>query len=298
MAVGTSALLAWIIPGEGRDRLIGIAIYIVGGVALTFLVAAIGGTYWPWLISMIVVAFFGTFAMIEGPRGFMVGWCLICWFYVAPILGTAEIPMEVLSAHLLGSVVMLILVALPFGQSTEAAGASEPAPPAERPSVNFVASYASTVAIVMTIGVVLGDLWLKTDPTLILQASLMIMMPSAIGTWTVAVDRIIGLVLGIVAGFYLGQAFGGLTLEIIVWIGASFLLVTTMNVNAAPMIFFFVLPFSVVWGAMEPDAGHFAANERIIAEVIGVILAGIAVSSRETMHKMFDRPVESSAGTS
>lgn len=286
-AVGVSAMLAWIIPGQGRDRLVGIAIYIVGGVALTFLVAALGDSYWPWLISMIVVAFLGTFAMIEGPRGFMVGWCLICWFYVAPILGTAQMPMEILSAHLLGSVVMLILVALPFGQSAEAADAGEPAPPAERPSVSFVASYAATVAIVMTIGVALGHLWLKTDPTLILQASLMIMMPSATGTWVVAVDRMIGLVLGVVIGFYLGQMFGGLTLEIIVWIVASFLLVSTMNVNAAPMVFFFVLPFSVVWGTMEPDAGHFAANERLIAELIGVVLAGIAVSSRETLLRKF-----------
>ena len=30
-------------------------------------------------------------------------------------------------------------------------------------------------------------------------------MPSAIGTWVVAVDRMIGLVLGIVVGFYLRQ---------------------------------------------------------------------------------------------
>lgn len=296
MAVGTSALLAWIIPGEGRDRLVGIAIYIVGGVALTFLVAAIGGTYWPWLVSMIVVAFLGTFGMIEGPRGFMVGWCLICWFYVAPILGTAEMPMEILSAHLLGSIVILILVALPFGQKPDAAETSEETPPAEKPSVHFVASYAATVAIVMTIGVVLGDMWLKSDPTLILQASLMIILPSAMGTWVVAVDRIIGLTLGIVVGFYLGQMFGSLTLEIIVWIAASFLLVTLMNVNAGPMIFFFVLPFAVAWGALEGDAGHAIANERIAAEIIGVVLAGIAVSLMEMLQKKFDKPEHSPAG--
>jgi hypothetical protein len=100
------------------------------------------------------------------------------------------------------------------------------------------------------IGLVLGDAWLKSDPTLILQASLMIILPSAMGTWTVAVDRMIGLILGVVAGFYLGQFAGGQVMEIIVWISASFMLVTLMNVNAAAMIFFFVLPYSLVWGML------------------------------------------------
>jgi hypothetical protein len=117
-AVGLSALLAWLVgvPGPRRDRLNGIMIYIVAGAGLIGLVYALAGTYWPWLVSMVVVSFFGTFAMIRGPRGFMLGWCLICLFFVAPLLGTNEIPLEVLSAHLLGSGVMLLLIALPFGE--------------------------------------------------------------------------------------------------------------------------------------------------------------------------------------
>jgi hypothetical protein len=289
VAVGMSALLAWLInvPGPRRDRLNGIVIYIVAGAALIGLVYALSGTYWPWLISMVVVAFLGTFAMIRGPRGFMLGWCLICLFFVAPLLGTAKIPLEVLSAHLLGSIVILILVALPFGEAAAAEGESEEAASAEKPNVSFVASYAATVAIVMAIGLVLGDLWLKSDPTLILQASLMIILPSVLGTWTVAVDRMLGLIAGIVAGFYLGQFAGGQIMEIIVWISASFMVVTLMNVNAGAVIFFFVLPYSLVWGMLDGEAGHAIANERIVAELIGVVLAGIAVSMREVMARKF-----------
>jgi hypothetical protein len=289
MAVGMSALLAWLVnvPGPRRERLNNIVLFIVIGAALIVLAWALAGTYWPWLISMVVVAFLGTFAMIRGPRGFMLGWCLICLFYVAPVLGTAEIPMEVLGAHLLGSIAILILVALPFGEDADADGESEDAT-AEKPSVSFVASYATAVAIVMTIGLVLGDMWLKSDPTLILQASLMIIMPSARGTWTVAVDRMIGLFLGVVAGFYLGQVAGGQIMEIVVWIGASFMLVTLMKVNPAPVIFFFVLPFSLVWGMLDGEAGHAIANERLWAELIGVVLAGIAVSMREGLARRFN----------
>jgi hypothetical protein len=289
MAVGMSALLAWLVnvPGHRRERLNNIVLFIVIGAALIVLAWALAGTYWPRLISMVVVAFLGTFAMIRGPRGFMLGWCLICLFYVAPVLGTAEIPMEVLGAHLLGSIAILILVALPFGEDADADGESEDAT-AEKPSVSFVASYATAVAIVMTIGLVLGDMWLKSDPTLILQASLMIIMPSARGTWTVAVDRMIGLFLGVVAGFYLGQVAGGQIMEIVVWIGASFMLVTLMKVNPAPVIFFFVLPFSLVWGMLDGEAGHAIANERLWAELIGVVLAGIAVSMREGLARRFN----------
>jgi hypothetical protein len=287
LAVGMSALLAWLVnvPGPRRERLNNIAIFIVVGAALIGLVWALAGTYWPWLISMVVVAFLGTFAMIRGPRGFMLGWCLICLFYVAPLLGTAEIPLEVLSAHLLGSIVILILIALPFGETADAEGEDSVA--TERPSVPYVASYSASVAIVMTIGLILGDMWLKSDPTLILQASLMIIMPNVLGTWVVAVDRMIGLILGVVAGFYLGQFAGGQVMEIIVWIGASFMLVTLMNVNAAAMIFFFVLPYSLVWGMLDGEAGHAIANERIVAEFIGVVLAGIAVSMREVLARKF-----------
>jgi hypothetical protein len=115
----------------------------------------------------------------------------------------------------------------------------------------------------------------------------MIILPSVMGTWTVAVDRMIGLFLGVVAGFYLGQVAGGQVMEIVVWISASFLLVTLMNVNAAPMIFFFVLPYSLVWGMLDGEAGHAIANERLWAELIGVILAGIAVSMRQSLARMF-----------
>lgn len=287
LAVGISALLAWLVnvTGPRRERLSNIAIFIVVGAALIGLVWALAGTYWPWLISMVVVAFFGTFAMIRGPRGFMLGWCLICLFYVAPLLGTEEIPLQVLSAHLLGSIVILILIALPFCETADAEGKDAAA--TERPSVPYVASYSATVAIVMTIGLILGDMWLKSDPTLILQASLMIIMPNVLGTWIVAFDRMIGLILGVIAGFYLGQFAGGQVMEIIVWIGASFMLVTLMNVNAAPMVFFFVLPYSLVWGMLDGEAGHVIANERIVAEFIGVVIAGIAVSMREMLARKF-----------
>jgi hypothetical protein len=287
-ACGTSALLVWLVnvPGPRSARLKGIGIYIGIGAVLVGLGYVLAGTFWPWVISMIVVAFIGTYAMIEGPRGFQVGWCLICWFYCLPLFGIGSLPWDILSAHFLGSFVMLAILAIPEKTSTQ--DPEESAAPAEKPSASFAASYATTVAIVMAIGTALGGLWLKSDPTLILQASLMILMPSVLGTWIVAFDRIIGLVAGVFAGAALGYLFGNaLTVEVTVWLVASFMLVATMNVNAAPMVFFFVLPFTLAWGTLETEAFHELGNERIVAEIIGVVLAGIAVSMREGLSRIF-----------
>jgi hypothetical protein len=286
-ACGVSALLIWLtnVPGPRSARLKGMATYIVIGALLVGLGFVLAGTFWPWVISMLVAAFIGTYAMIEGPRGFQVGWCLICWFYCLPLFDIGSIPWDILNAHLLGSIVMFAIIAL---LSAKEDATEELAPPAEKPGVPFVASYATTVAIVMAIGTALGGWWLKSDPTLILQASLMILMPSVLGTWVVAVDRIIGLILGVLAGAFLGQFFGFRTaVEIIVWLVASFGLVSTMNVNASLAVFWFVLPFSAAWGILESEAFHELGNERIVAEVIGVVLAGIAVSMRARLARMF-----------
>jgi len=291
-ACGVSALLVWLVnvPGPRPARLKGMAIYIGIGALLVGLGYVLAGTFWPWVISMLVVAFIGTYAMIEGPRGFQVGWCLICWFYCLPLFGIESIPWEILSAHLLGSSVMFVIIAMLLGKKD---AIEDPVAPAERPSVPLAASYSATVAIVMAIGTALGGWWLKTDPTLILQASLMILMPSVLGTWIVAVDRIIGLILGVFAGMFLGQLFGfDLAVEVIVWLVASFMLVSTMSVNAAMMVFWFVLPFTAAWGTLESEAFHELGNERIVAEIIGVVLAGIAVSMRAGLARVFAKQAQ------
>jgi hypothetical protein len=116
---------------------------------------------------------------------------------------------------------------------------------------------------------------------------------SALLAWLVNVpgprhDRLNGIVIYIVVGaglIGLVYALSGtywpwlISMVVVAFLGTF----TMMNVNAGAMIFFFILPYSVVWGALDGEAGHVIANERIIAELIGVMLAGIAVSMREMM---------------
>lgn len=288
-AAGLSALLAWFtnLPGSDRVRILGVLMYICLGVALAVLAHFLRGTYWPWLIAMFLVAFAGTFGMISGPRGFMIGWCLICWFYCTPLVGGADDIIGLLSAHLLGSGIVLGLIALSIlwkrkngdeSLSTEQSGEG-----AQQPDVRFVFEYSLAVGITMAIGLAMGDAWLKNDPTLIVNATLMIIFPSVSQTWTLAIDRIIGAVLGIIVGFYFGLYIQHELLEPVLWVVMSFFILAMLNVNPGAVTFFFLVIFAASWGAQGYEVGNAIANERIFAEFVGVALALIAVTVRDRL---------------
>ena len=286
-ATGLSAALAWLtttIPGRRADRLLGALIFIVLAAALLGLAHLLSGTHWPWIVAMLAVAFFGTFIMIKGSRGFMIGWCLICWFYVVPLIGALDAPGQLLICHLLGSGVVFVLNALPMLWEKKQADAdkicdqtveTEPAP-----SLGFVLQHSTAVGLVMALGLVLGDMWLKSDPTMITNASLMIMFPCRQQTVTMAADRMIGAVLGILVGFYLGLYIQSPILEPLLWIVMSYGVLALMTVNAGACAFFFLVIMGASWGALGYEAGNSIANERILAEFVGVSLAGIAVTVR------------------
>lgn len=288
-AAGLSALLAWLtnVPGNYRERILGLLIYIGLGCALAVLAHFIQGTYWPWLVVMFLVAFGGTFGMIFGTRGFMVGWCLICWFYCTPLLGSADDLAGLLSAHLLGSGIVLSLIGLSAlwqqRNSIESSNINQAENNTPKPSRRFVVEYALAVGVAMAIGLALGDAWLEHDPTLIVNATLMIIFPSVSQTWTLAIDRIIGAVLGIVAGFYLGLFIQHELLEPVLWIVMSFFVLAMLNVNAGAVTFFFLVIFAASWGAQGYEVGNAIANERIFAEFVGVALALIAVVVRNRL---------------
>ena len=285
-----SGALAWLtttVPGRRGDRLLGILAFLVFAAALIGMAHLLSGTHWPWFAALFFVAFFGTFAMIKGPRGFMTGWCLIIWFYVAPFLGASDAPVLLLTCHLLGSGTVLALIALPFLWEKKAAEAGEGSaqtgevdPP---PSLGFVLQHSTAVGLVMVLGLVLGFSWLKTDPTMIINASMMVMFPSRKQTVTMAVDRAIGGVLGVLLGFYLGVYVQSELLQPILWIIMSYGVVSLMNVNAAAPVFFFTTITAASWGLLDYDLGNTIANERIFAELVGVALAGIGITLRSVL---------------
>jgi hypothetical protein len=241
------------LPGPRRERIRGILAYIVLGAGLVGLAHLLGGTYWPWLVAMLAVGFLGSLAMIWGPRGYMVGWCLIVWFYVAPLVGAIDDTLSVLGAHVLGSGVMLVLIVLFSPKDVDGAAEDalgEVSAATEEPPLSFVLGYALTVGLVLALGLALGDAWL-TDPTMILNASLMVLMPSPAKTWSVGIDRMLGAVLAV--------------------------------------IFFFLLPYAEGWGELGGEQGPQLANERLLAEPIGILLAGVGILILHGLHRRLSR---------
>ena len=282
-----SGALAWLtttVPGRRGGRILGALAFLVFAAALIGLAHILSGTHWPWFTALFVVAFFGTFAMIKGPRGFMTGWCLIIWFYVVPFIGASDAPGQLLICHLLGSGTVLGLIALPVlwekkpadaGDGSDQAGTADPPP-----SLGFVLQHSTTVGLVMVLGLALGYSWLKTDPTMIINASIMVMFPCRKQTVTMAVDRMFGALLGVLLGFYLGVYVQSELLEPILWIIMSYGVVALMNVNAAAPVFFFTTITAAGWGLLDYDVGNTIANERIFAEFVGVALAGLGIAIR------------------
>jgi hypothetical protein len=210
----------------------------------------------------------------------MVGWCLICWFYCTALLGADNDLGGILAAHFVGSGVVFVLIAVSslLFSGTESEG--DDAPGAPSPSTRFVFEYSLAVGLAMAVGLALGDAWLTTDPTLILNATLMIIFPSLAHTWTLAVDRFIGAVLGIVLGFSLGFLIQHPWLEPAIWMVFSFFILSMMNVNSGAVTFFFLALFAAGWGTQGYEVGNAIANERIFAEFVGVGIAIIAVAAR------------------
>ncbi len=112
--VGTSVLLAWmvILLGNPSNKILMAFLYLVAGLGITLLNNFLFDTYWPWLIAIFIVTFLGTYLLRYGTQWYMLGWCLILWFYIMPIMGQIGSPQDLVISHLLGSTAVLILVTL------------------------------------------------------------------------------------------------------------------------------------------------------------------------------------------
>ena len=79
--------------------------------------------------------------------------------------------------------------------------------------------------------------------------------------------------LGVVGGFYCGWFFPDPWVGQLVTAICSFLCLGTIYVNAGLLIGIFFFLISYPWGGMHSDLGHLIANEKLIGELMGVVVA-------------------------
>jgi hypothetical protein len=284
LVAGISALLAWLtdVPGRRRDRVLGMVVFAIGAPILTVLSAWVGTEALPQIVAISIVTFAGTLFMIKGQRAFMVSWSLIYWFLLAPLFHdpSASVSITIYSL-LLGAGIVILLTLLPalvrrgdrHVQPEAADGAAN-----ESPAIAFVIGYALAVTVTMAVGLTIGILWIESDPTLVANAAFMVIGLSSRQTWILGLERAIGATLGIVVGFLIFTTVESELLIYILGVALSFLCMSLMNVNSAFFIFFFLIFISDSWFSQGIEQANTIANERIVAELIGVVMAGIAIA--------------------
>ena len=287
-AAGISALLAWLtiilVPTRNqRQHLFGLVVYLVVGAALTWLADILAPHHWGRLAAMGIVTFVGYLTLLRGPHQFMVAWCLVYWYLLAPLfLGNKELE-SVMLGHVVGVglVITLNLLKPIWAHATgKAAPETEAAEDSDqdRPAALQVVPFASIVSVSIVAGVTVGARWLTSDPTLIANATLNIISPSLQQTWRAGVERVILGTLGIVGGFYCGWFFPNPWVGQLVTAVCAFLCLGAIYVNMGLLIGIFFFLISYPWGAMQSDLGHLIANEKLIGEFLGVIVAVVAIA--------------------
>jgi hypothetical protein len=288
-AAGTSALLAWctviLVPAlQWRQHLLGLITYLGLGVALTWLAALVAPHPTLQLGAMGIVVFAAYFALRWGAHAFMLGWCLAYWYLLAPLFLGGGAVAPVAFAHVVGAGVVLALNLLkPIWMRASAPG--EAAPDAdtdvvvtESPPLGLILRYASIVSISIIAGVAAGAKFLTTDPTIIANATINVVSPSLAQTWRSSVERVILGTLGIVGGFYCGWFFPDPWVGNLVTAISAFMGLALIHVSFSLTIAFFFVMIAYPWGTMQSDAAHLIANEKLIGELLGVVVAVLAIA--------------------
>jgi uncharacterized membrane protein YccC len=148
----------------------------------------------------------------------------------------------------------------------------------ERPALGLILRYASIVSVSIVAGVAAGAKFLTTDPTIIANATINVVSPSLAQTWRSSVERVILGTLGIVGGFYCGWFFPDPWVGNLVTAISAFMGLALIHVSFSLTIAFFFVMIAYPWGTMQSDAAHLIANEKLIGELLGVVVAVLAIA--------------------
>lgn len=278
---GISALLAWVIlllgnPSSKKQAVVGVVSFFVCGAILSAIAHWLATVESYRLISVGVVAFLGSMLLVKGLFAFITGFCLVYWFLLSPIFSNGIGLGETLEGHLLGSGAILVVVAFQYLKSDK----METPPPVKEdaPSLKLVTAYAAVVASTMMLTFGLGMRFMKSDPTIISQAAYNVISPSTQQTWDGVIMRMIFGTSGICLGFYLGVYFPSPFVNQLVIAVSSFVALAFVRISFGPMVGAFMVIGAYPWGRMEEGIGNAIANEKILGEITGVLIAGVAIS--------------------
>lgn len=287
LAAGTSAVLAWcttlLVPPQSRRRdFAGLGVYLVAAAALTWLAVLVSSNTIGLIIAMFVATFAAYMTLLGGVHVFLVAWCAVYWFMLVPLFTGGQDLGAILYGHVVGTGVVIVLNVLkPLwkGKSEGETPQAEPSDPAaeQKYSLGYILRFAGVVATSIAGGTALGTQWLTADPTVIANATMNIISPSFKQVWHAAVERMVLVSLGIAVGFYLGWFFPSELFGQLLTAAAAFAALAVVRVSFGLLVGFLFIMIAYPWGVLHSDAGHLIANEKFIGELIGIVIAVVAI---------------------
>lgn len=291
---GVAALLTWLtdVPGPRRDRVLGMVALALLCIPLSLISELLGTNLWPNVIAMFIVAFVFTTLMGYGSRPYMVGWSTILWFIYVPLFNQSEELPQVIASLLVGAGVVIGLTLLGAliqrWRGGDQVATAQTSDAQALPGRRFVLGYSLAVAVTMALAVLIGWLTLISDPSLVANGAFFIIGPASRQTWIKGIERIIATVLGVIVGFWIFQGIESTAALVLLVAVASYFCLGMMNVNYGAFVFFFVIYMSLGWGLLPAAEAYFRAGERIQAELIAVVLGGVAIAVLQWWAKRAD----------
>ncbi|MFC3615307.1 hypothetical protein ACFORG_16225 [Lutimaribacter marinistellae] len=282
MVAGISALLAWVIvllgePASWRAEIAGLALFLGFGIAASLVAHMLAAYEIPRVLGLGLFTFGAILLLRFGAYWYIVGWCLTFWYLLTPLFSLSLGLGETLEGHVIGAG-GLLLYGLGKRFWHEAASPEAPGEGAGLIPFAQVIPYATTVAIVMAISVFIGGRTLESDPTIIAAAALNVISPSSDQTWEAVLLRAISVGVGVLIGFGLGLWFPTAVAEQAVFVTCSFITVATIRLSFGPAVGCFAAITAFPWGSQGYEIGNAIANEKLLAEFVGIMIAGIGIT--------------------
>ncbi len=284
MAAGLAMLFTILAdqPGPLRARALGVAVMTLGGSAIA-LVALWAGTelIWVALPLTFVATALGTLVAGYGPTAAVRGLLLVVWAVLALSLGgELDLAISLTVAFAVGGVIAALIIWL-RARALPEPPMEEEVEVASQAFVELVRSplgwFSLLRAAATTLALALGIAFFPAHPIWGALTVLIVLRPKAGETVAVGVLRTLGTLLGILVAeavlVIAGSADAVLFLGLVV---AGFGMGAFAKVNYAVMVAF-LTALLVFASELLADAGERAAVDRLLATIMGAVLAFIAL---------------------
>lgn len=285
MTAGLAALfvIAADQPGALRPRTTGVLVMTIAGAAIAFVALSAGteGLLVAVLLTFIVTAA-GTLAAGAGRVAATRGLLLSIWAVVALSLGgEIEVAIQLTAAYVVGGLIAAAIIGLRSRALSEPP-IEEQVEEASRAIGELVRSPLGWFSLVRAgaaaVAMVLGVLLFPAHPIWAALTVLIVMRPKAGEAAAIGVLRTIGTLLGILAAEVVALVAGGQDVVLFAgFIAAGFGMAAFAKVNYAVMVAF-LTALLVLLSELVSDTGASAAIDRLLATVMGAVIAFVAIA--------------------